>query len=193
MSIFNKLRSASVISLSVFLSFTLGGFTQADIASAEPNIDIYAQLPRTASVRVSPNGKYVAMLAPYQASKAVFIYDLSNPDANTIVIPTPDDSIVKAIDWASDKHVIMLARIRGKGEGKMKRYSALYSRWISTNVETQKSVIMLDDKIKELSYRSQFGGGYIHDLPQDSQHVLMSFSEYVGKLYGASRSICGWY
>ncbi|MDB2437588.1 S9 family peptidase [Hellea sp.] len=180
MSVMKTIRAASLISLSTFLSFSLGGFNLSDIAFAKPNIDIYAQLPRTASVRISPDGKYVAMLAPYQANKAIFVYNLENPDANTIIIPTPDDSIVKAIDWASDKHVIMLARIRGKGEGKMKRYSALYSRWVATNVETQKSNVMMDDRIKERSYRSQYGGSYVHDLPDDPDHIIMDFPEYTG-------------
>lgn len=182
MSKIKAMRSASLIMLTAMFSFGVGGLAQTDVAEAKPNIDIYAQLPRTASVRISPDGKYVAMLAPYRASKAVFVYNLADPDANTIIIPTPDDSIVKAIAWASDKHVIMLAQLRGKGEGKMKRYSALYSRWVSTNVETQKSNVMMDDRIKDRSYRSQFGGSYVHDLPNDPDHVIMNFAEYTGKV-----------
>ena len=174
--IFNSLHRISLIV--VFVLLTLG----VRSAAAAPNIDIYAQLPRTQSVRVSPDGIHIAMLAPFRGTKAVFVYDLQDPNANTIIIPTPDKSIVKAVTWASNKHVIMLARIRGKGVGKMKKYSTLYSRWVSTNIETEKSVILLEDKIKEKRYLVTYGGGYEHDLPNDPDHVLMSFSEYIGKV-----------
>jgi len=163
----------------IFSILTLGA---SKTAFATPNIDIYAQLPRTQSVRVSPDGNHIAMLAPYRGTKAVFVFNLHNPNANTIIIPTPDKSIVKGVRWASNKHVVILARLRGKGQGKMKKYSTLYSRWVSTNIETQKSVILLDDKIKNKNYRVTYGGGYVHSLPNDPDYVLMSFSDYVGKV-----------
>lgn len=147
-------------------------------AHAAPNVDIYAQLPRTASVRISPNGQYVAMLAPYRGDKAVFVYDLHDPDAKTVIMLAPQNSILKAVAWASDKHVVTFARIRGKGEGKMKKFSTLYSRWVSYNVETQKSTILLDDKIKEKTYRVVGGGSLVHNLPDDPDHVLMAFGEF---------------
>jgi len=173
------LRFGSVVIASAFLCATPMSFSTAlSSAHASPNIDVYAQLPRTASVRVSPDGKHIAMLAPYRGDKAVFVYNLDNPNANTIIMLPPKDSIVKAVDWASNKHIITLARIRGKGEGKMKRFSTLYSRWLSYNIETQKSVILLDDRIKEKSYRVQYGGGLIHGLPNDADHVLMAMGEY---------------
>ena len=151
-------------------------------AHAAPNIDVYAQLPRTASVRISPDGKRIAMIAPYAGDKAIFVYNLENPDAKTIIMLPPKNSIMKTISWASNKHIVSLARIRGKGLGKMKSYSTLYSRWISYNVETEKSTILLDDRIKSKSYRVTGGGGLVHNLPNDPQHVLMSFGEYKGKV-----------
>lgn len=168
----------SRVLFAVFAAFAIfGPFANTAVAAA-PNIDIYAQLPRTASVRVSPDGKYIAMLAPYRGDKAVFVYNLQDPNANTVIITPPKDSIVKAIDWASDKHVIMIARIRDRGAGKMKRYSTLYSRWVSTNVETQKSVILMNDKLMEKSYPITSAGGYLHSLPNDPDYVLMALGEF---------------
>jgi len=168
---------------SAFAALMTLSFTPSAAFAEEPNIDIYAQLPRTQSVRVSPDGKHIAMLAPFAGDKAVFVYDLTNPDAKTVVVTPPEDSIVKAIDWASNKHVIMLARVRGHGEGKMKHYSTLFSRWVSTNIETERSVILLDDVIKSKRYRVTYGGGYVHDLPDNSEEVLMSFTEYGGEVF----------
>ncbi|WP_427453864.1 alpha/beta hydrolase family protein [Litorimonas sp. WD9-15] len=155
--------------------------TSIQAHAATPNIDIYAQLPRTASVRISPDGKRIAMLAPYGADKAVFVYNLENPDAKTIIMLPPENSIVKSVSWASNKHVVTYARIRGKGTGKMKTFSTLYGRWLSYNIETEKSAILLDDRIKEKSYPVVNGGGYMHSLPNDPDNVLMLFREYAGK------------
>ncbi len=173
------LRYVPIAAMGAILSVSPIGFSKTSHkVQAAPNVDIYAQLPRTASVRISPDGKYIAMLAPHYDDKAVFVYNLEDPNANTIILLGPEDSILKAVDWASDKHIVTFARIRGKGQGKMKRFSTLYGRWVSYNVETQKSTILLDDKIKEKSYPVVNGGGLINDLPNDPQHVLMNFGEY---------------
>lgn len=160
---------------------SLSPITDLGFAYAAPNIDVYAQLPRTASVRISPDGKHIAMLAPYGGDKAVFVYNLENPDAKTIVMLPPKDSIVKSVSWASNQHIVTYARIRGKGVGKMKRFSTLYGRWLSYNIKTEKSAILLQDRIEEKSFPVVNGGALIHNLPNDPQHVLMNFPEYVGK------------
>jgi len=175
------LTASTILALSATAFHQFFSPDHAIAADVDP-VHIYAQLPRTSSVRVSPDGKYVAMLEPISGTKAVFVYNLQNPNANRIMIPTPEDSIVKAIDWASDKHVVMLARIRDNvKQGKMKRYSNLFSRWVSTNVETQKSTILMEKKIKDLGYKSRSGGAMVHDLTSDPKNIMMGMSEYVGK------------
>ncbi len=180
MTVFKYIR---LILAPAFAALMTLSFAPDEAFAEDPNIDIYAQLPRTQSVRVSPDGKHIAMLAPFAGDKAVFVYDLINPDAKTVIVTPPENSIVKAIDWASNKHVIMLARVRGNGEGKMKHYSTLFSRWVSTNIETERSVILLDDVIKSKRYRVTYGGGYVHDLPDNEDEVLMSFTEYGGEVF----------
>ncbi len=165
--------------LSLSPASTPGTILQAH--AANPNIDIYAQLPRTASVRISPDGKRIAMLAPYAGDKAIFVYNLENPNAKTVIMLPPKNSIMKSVSWASNKHIVSYSRIRGKGLGKMKKYSTLYGRWISYNVETEKSTILLDDRIKSKSYRVTGGGSFINTLPNDPQHVLMGFGEFKSK------------
>lgn len=166
-----------VLSIAPVVPFNATGLT----AHAAPNIDIYAQLPRTASVRISPDGKRLAMIAPYAGDKAIFVYNLENPNTKTVIMLPPKNSIMKTVSWASNKHVVSYARIRGKGIGKMKKYSTLYGRWVSYNVDTEKSTILLDDRIKSKSYRVTGGGGFIHTLPNDPQHVLMSMNEFTSK------------
>ena len=179
MTISKYLRHLPIAILGGLFSVAPIGISDSSIqAHAAPNIDIYAQLPRTASVRISPDGKRIAMLAPYGADKAVFVYDLENPDAKTVIMLPPENSILKTVSWASNKHIVTYARIRGKGLGKMKRFSTLYGRWVSYNVDTEKSTILLDDRIKSKSYPVVNGGGYVHSLPNDPQHVLMNFGNY---------------
>jgi len=157
------------LSMAPVAPFNITGLT----AHAAPNIDIYAQLPRTASVRISPDGKRLAMIAPYAGDKAIFVYNLENPNAKTVIMLPPKNSIMKTVSWASNKHVVSYARIRGKGIGKMKKYSTLYGRWVSYNIDTEKSTILLDDRIKSKSYRVT-GGGVERIVPIRSGSIAYS-------------------
>ena len=94
-------RTAATVALSIFAISTIGQIKSTDIAAAAQPVDVYAQLARTSSVRVSPDGQYVAMLSPYKGSKAIFVYDLANANAKPKVIPTPRNSIVKSVLWGS--------------------------------------------------------------------------------------------
>lgn len=177
-------QGIATIALSLCATSSIGGLTLTDTALAAQPVDVYAQLARTASVRVSPDGKYVAMLSPYKGGKAVFIYDLINESATPKVIPTPRNAIVKAITWGSDKHILMQAQSRHfYPYGKLRKHAVLHYRWYATNIETNKSTMLLRDKIQEETEQYQVvnGGNRAHSLPQDPDHILMSFSEYTNR------------
>ncbi|MEE9347247.1 MAG: prolyl oligopeptidase family serine peptidase [Robiginitomaculum sp.] len=183
------LKSALLGTACAMASFSIAPAT----ANAEVPLEVYAELARTASVRVSPDGKHVAMISPHNGAKKIFIYDLIDPNAKTIVIPTPKNSIIKYIDWASSDHVVMLARFpRANQRRGARKYKNLVSRWVSTNIQTRSSVVLLDDKINVgAKTRGQTGGGtsrdsgggFSHNLPNDPSHVQMSWGEYSGKPY----------
>ena len=159
------IQKANILALTLTATATLGLPTNNDIAQAAQPVDVYAQLARTSSVRVSPDGRYVAMLSPYQGSKGVFIYDLDNANAKPKVIPTPKGSIVKAVRWASNKHVIMQGQSRHfYPYGKLRKHAVLHYRWYSTNIETNKTALLLNDKIAKESakYQVVWGGGQEH-------------------------------
>ena len=181
----NKLLSATAtIVISMFAVSAMGQVNSADIAAAAQSVDVYAQLARTASVRVSPDGKYVAMLSPYKGGKGIFVYDLTNANAKPKVIPTPRNSIVKAVSWGSNKHVLMQGQSRHfYPYGKLRKHAVLHYRWYATNVETNKSTTLMRDKIAEESetYQVVNGGNRAHSLPSDPDHILMSFAEYTNR------------
>lgn len=155
--------------------------------ASPPDLEIYAELPRTWSVRVSPGGERLAMLGPYKKHRGIFIYDLNAPNAKPKVIPTPKGSIVKTISWGSDDHILYLATFNRAGQGKMRKFGSRFSRWVSTNVESGKSVIMLDERIDSggefSSGRRASGGFYMSRLEKDPKNVLMGWGEYSGKPY----------
>lgn len=181
----NTLFSAvAAFTLSLATIPVIGQVNTADFASATPPLDVYAQLARTASVRISPNGRYVAMLSPYKGGKGVFVYDLVDANAAPKVIPTPRSSIVKSVTWGSDKHILMQGQSRHfYPYGKLRKHAVLHYRWYATNVETDKTVMLMNDKIKDesKSYQVVYGGNRAHSLPDDLDHILMSFSEYTNR------------
>jgi len=120
---YNFMQGVFKVILSALLVSVVSLFLKFEIAEAAPDVNVYAELPRTSSVRVSPDGRYVAMLSPYKGSKGIFIYDLMNPDAKTKVIPSPKNSIVKSVIWGSNRHVLMQGQSRhfyGGGNGKFR-------------------------------------------------------------------------
>ena len=178
------LRAVATVALSFSVLSAIGQIKSTDTALAAPAVDVYAQLARTASVRVSPDGRYVAMLSPYKGSKGVFIYDLVDANAPPKVIPTPRSSIVKAVSWGSNKHILMQGQSRHfYPYGKLRKHAVLHYRWYATNVETNKTVMLMRDKIKDESknYQVVGGGNRAHSLPDDDDHILMSFSEYTNR------------
>ena len=177
-------RTAATVALSIFAISTIGQIKSTDIAAAAQPVDVYAQLARTSSVRVSPDGQYVAMLSPYKGSKAIFVYDLANANAKPKVIPTPRNSIVKSVLWGSNKHVLLQGQSRHfYPQGKLRKHAVLHYRWYATNVETNKSTMLMRDKIADESesYQVVNGGNRAHSLPGDPDHILMSFSEYTNR------------
>lgn len=179
-----------IVTTAIALIASLGtGMSSLNIAHAEQPIHVYSELARTASVRISPNGNKVAMLSPYKGAKGIFIYDLNNPNSKTKVLPTPEGAIVKTISWGSNDHITMLATFNRRGQGKMRKFGSRFSRWVSTNVDTGKSTILMNDKIYEKGKKSIIegqrarasGGQYSNRLQNDHNHILMTTAEYTGK------------
>lgn len=193
-----KLRPPSIgKGLAALMTFGLMSsaaiITIPSVAHAEVPMDVYTELERTSSVRVSPNGKRVAIIAPYNDGQAVFVYDLSNPD-DVKVLPPPNEALLNGISWGSDKHVIMFTQFRRvDSKGRSGRFGREFRRNISTNVENGQQVILLEDKIYEsrggrISTKDRMGGtsqggSYTHLLPSDPDHILMTWAEYAGKAF----------
>jgi len=164
-----------------------------NVAFAAAPMEVYEELPRTDAVNVSPNGKRIALIAPYEDTKAVFVYDLTNPD-DVKVLPPPEGALLNGIRWGSDDHIIMFAQFRRvDSRGRSGRFGSEFYRNISTNVETGKQVILLEKKIfdnssGQLGSRnkrasgSQQGGNFTHLLPNEPNKILMSWGEYSGKV-----------
>jgi len=176
----NKSRSFAA---SAIAGVMLTGLGLSGAIAAAPDLRIYAELPQTQSVVVSPDGNRLAMLSPNAEYKSIFVYDLNDPNAKTIAIPAPKDSLIKSVFWGSPKHIVMRAQFRRSGQGRMRKYSTLYSRYVSTNVDTGKSVILMGDRFEDKSRPVVSGGSVVSLLPNDPESVRMAFAEYTGRPY----------
>ena len=172
-------------------SLVLWGMSADNSFAADP-IEVYAELPQTSSVRVSPSGRYVVMLKPYKGYVGAFLYDLQNPKGGPTVLPAPEGALLKTVFWGNDSNIITRAQFREEGgRGKMRKFGTEYSRYISTNIVTGKSHVLLEDLVfqdsdvagsrKKVKTSTARGGEVVHTLPDDPQHVLMSWYEFDGK------------
>ncbi len=156
-------------------------------AYATEDIDVYAQLPRTSGVSVSPDGQRVAILRPHKGSKAIFIYNLEKPQAKVKVIPTPQDSIVKTVFWGGNKNIVLRAQFPRKASwARTHTKQALFSRYVSYNIDTNAPAILMKKLLqKEADTRGgatrqiTYAGSVIHSLPNDAKHILISRSKYI--------------
>ncbi|MEP4051514.1 MAG: prolyl oligopeptidase family serine peptidase [Litorimonas sp.] len=190
LSAFGRVGFGVAMSLGLLSSAAL--VAVPSVASAAAPMEVYEELPRTDAVNVSPNGKRIALIAPFEDTKAVFVYDLANPD-DVKVLPPPEGSLLNGIRWGSNKHVVMFTQFRRvDSRGRSGRFGREFGRNISTNVETGKQVILLEKKIYDKqggrkstksSGGSSQGGAFTHLLPNDPDNILMSWGEYAGKAY----------
>ncbi len=90
------------LSLAVVL---IAAYGSAFAQSAE----LFALPPNIASPRLSPDGRYVASIQPYNDKPAVAIYDRSAPTAPPVVFPS-SDWLVDGIKWAKNDRLIVFLK-----------------------------------------------------------------------------------
>ena len=170
---FSKLLTGTILAIGM-----LGGLTTTSAFAAEKPLEVYAELARTASVSVSPDGKRLAFLSPYKGGKGIFIYPLDGSKPK--VLPNPEGARLKGIGWASNNHLVFVAQFNRRGGGKMRKFGSRYTRTMSLNVDTGKSINLMNDKLEK---GSTYTGNFVNILPDEPNKILMSRREYTGNAY----------
>ncbi len=176
-----KLFTGTILALGA-----LASVSSTPAFAAEKPLEVYAELARTASVSVSPDGKRLAFLSPYKGGKGIFIYPLDGSKPK--VLPNPEGARLKGIGWGSNDHLIFIAQFNRRGGGKMTKYGSRFTRTMSLNVNTGKSVILMNDKLnRESSVQDKKNasstGSFMHILPNEPNKILMRRAEYTGNAY----------
>lgn len=134
------------------------------------DVNVYGSLEDVADVVVSPSGDKIAMLRSLDGVRAVFIYDLENPDAEPRVIPSPDKMKIRAIDWASDNYFIFKVSFTNNITISLGNLPFEIRRMFSYNLQTGESKMLLQER--------QFNWYiYLDDIdyyaPDDLDHVYV--------------------
>ena len=125
--------------LAIVLSLSTEG-----VAAAPPVIDLYAQLPATALVALSPSGQRIAYVTTSGATRQLVIRTVDGPALQTTDL---GDDIPCAVDWAGEDHVVFQVSLteiaasgRGLAGGKWRPYETF--RAFSINLATKQTLVL---------------------------------------------------
>ncbi len=110
--------------LSAIVLFIAGCFEQAYCAQTIP-IKSLAQLPTAASMKLSPNGDYIAMTAPYQGRTHLIIQDIDGN--NTVAVPPVNRADIAWFRWANNDRIIISYAYTSRRDLTLVRETRLFS------------------------------------------------------------------
>lgn len=139
-------------------------------ARAAPPVEAFGDLPRAEFARLSPDGKHLAVIRPYDGREKVEIIDLSKPDSTPVVVGM-EGGLAGDVLWKSDDRAIAIfhATLRGKW---YKKYLSDFSRALSLTLSTRREMLLMWDAPRFMTTRNE---GTITDMVEgDPDHVYMS-------------------
>lgn len=141
-------------------------------------VEAFAGLPRVASVKFSPSGKYLAVLRNQDGQTMLATQAVSGADAHAVVTTDNREYFINWFEWVSDERLLIgirFAHSRGRVETGETRLIAVNRDGTGENLEL----------IKPKSPDSIFGGDHISQiqdrviayLPNDPKHVLIELDK----------------
>lgn len=87
---------------------------QSAAAAEPPPLEAFLKPSKMEGVKISPNGKYLALEVPAEDSSALIVIDRETSET-TAQLALPKDNYVNAFDWATDDRLIVSPAIRIRG------------------------------------------------------------------------------
>ena len=146
------------------------------VARAAPDVSLFAALPETADVEISPSGRYVAAKTFIRGQYMLVIYDLDNVGKAQPVVASPKDMHVNWLHWKSDDRLLVSLSYAGRRYGT----ATVERRLFALNPDgsdikflvpprrvgkggTGEDVVQIADRVVD----------FLHD---DPKHILMQFN-----------------
>jgi dipeptidyl aminopeptidase/acylaminoacyl peptidase len=133
-----------------------------------PPLQAFGNLPQAVSGRLSPDGKHLALIQPYDGHQKVAIYDLSKSNAAPYVVGM-EGGLAGNLYWKGNDRLICVfhANLKGRSEG-----LGSWSRAISITPSTQTATLLM---YNVPYFKANHSAGSIADVDvDDPDHVLMT-------------------
>ena len=162
---FQRLRLAH---FGAFLLLFAALFTSLQ-ASAAPPAEAFGSLPQGVLGRLSPDGKRLAVIRPYNGREKVAFYDLTKTDAAPYIVGM-QDALAGEVYWKSNTVAICVFHVNLKRQ--WSKYINAWSRAVSVNVPTQTATLLM---FNAPFFKGNYDVGSITDIAAgDPDHVYMT-------------------
>lgn len=140
-------------------------------------LELFAQLPQVSSPKLSPDGKYLAMIQPYKGRNHLFIQPLGGGDP--VVIPPSGKFEISWFDWASNERLLVGISFQGWRRTTPTTETRLIA--INRDGSNMRSVVRPKKNKKKTGTRlgnseqiAQFQDNVVDYLYDDPDHFLLS-------------------
>ncbi len=145
-------------------------------STAAPDASLFAALPQTAGVEISPNGRYVAAKTFLNGQYMLVIYDLDNLGTVKPYIANPKEFEVNWVHWKSNERLLISVSFADRRYGTATVERRLFA--LNPDGSDFKFLVppRLDPKSKQGEDVVQIGDDVVDFLPDDPKHILMQFN-----------------
>ncbi len=142
--------------------------------TAQPSIELYAQLPELHNPKLSPDGEHFAVEMSYKGSRVLVVRDIYGGKPPAIV--QPGDVKLHDFEWVSNDRLILHVRATGQlSNGRLFDYTRLLS------VDKDGSdVVQFEMRPNEDSLYADYPY-IVSRLPDDPDHVLAVLNDEYGR------------
>ena len=167
----------------VLLSFAFPSLAQNANPKPIP-IQAFAQLPTASTMRLSPDGNYIAMTAPFKGKAHLVVQGIDGK--NTVAIPPVGKSDIAWFHWVNNNCLVLSFAFTSKRDRNLVRETRLYAiDRDGTNVTAMvlpKKLRNQVNKFAKIAVPTQIQDDVIDWLPGDPDHFLLSIdSDLDGK------------
>lgn len=170
--------------LPLIICFLLITFSTASFQRAYANIgsplplEYFASLPDTDSIRLSPNGAYVAAFVRITGKdrngKAVYLIDVNNGKSDFLVYAEDKEFDLRSFRWANNEKLLVHAAFPEVRNG----VRTMESRLLIVDIKTKKNRnVFTKNAVRKLGVFPQIQDHIIDMLPNDPNHFLLAVRE----------------
>ena len=135
---------------------------------------IYASLPNTQMLKVSPDGKKIAGVMGKTEGNLIFIYDIDTGKTGFPSVSEKGRYDTLWLDWASSDVLMMSVAFSSRKRVRGSDLKFLERRLLSFSFDTNKVSSLIPAKYQVRNNVPQFQDFLASKLPSDSDHILVS-------------------